>query len=142
MLNRIILIGRLTADPAMRYTQSGKAVTRFTLAVDRRPRGGQAERETDFIDVVAWEKLGELCANHLGKGRLAAVEGRLQIRSYEAQDGTRRKATEVVAENVQFLDWPKDGERAAGAGRSQAGAAPGSAPEDIADIDVDDDVPF
>ncbi|HHW14779.1 MAG TPA: single-stranded DNA-binding protein [Firmicutes bacterium] len=138
MLNRIILIGRLTADPALRYTQSGKAVTRFTLAVDRRPRGGQAERETDFIDIVVWEKLGELCANHLGKGRMVAVEGRLQIRSYEAQDGTRRKAAEVVAENVQFLDWPKDGERPAGAGRPQTG----SAPEDIADIDVDDDVPF
>lgn len=138
MLNRIVLIGRLTADPALRYTQSGKAVTRFTLAVDRRPRGGQAERETDFIDVVVWEKLGELCANHLGKGRLVAVEGRLQVRSYDAQDGTRRKAAEVVAENVQFLDWPKEGERAPGASRTQ----PGSVPEDIADIDVDDDVPF
>ncbi|MDI6871492.1 MAG: single-stranded DNA-binding protein [Bacillota bacterium] len=139
MLNRIILIGRLTADPALRYTQSGKAVTRFTLAVDRRPRGGQAERETDFIDIVVWEKLGELCANHLGKGRMVAVEGRLQIRSYDAQDGTKRKAAEVVAENVQFLDWPKEGERSAGAGRTQP---PGSAPEDLADIDVDDDVPF
>lgn len=139
MLNRIVLIGRLTADPALRYTQSGKAVTRFTLAVDRRPRGGQAERETDFIDIVVWEKLGELCANHLGKGRMVAVEGRLQVRSYEAQDGTKRKAAEVVAENVQFLDWPKEGERAAGGvGRTR----PGSAPEDIADIDVDDDIPF
>ena len=138
MLNRIILIGRLTADPALRYTQSGKAVTRFTLAVDRRPRGGQAEREADFIDIVVWEKLGELCANHLGKGRMVAVEGRLQIRSYDAQDGTKRKAAEVVAENVQFLDWPKDGERTAGGGRS----VPTSAPDDLADINVDDDVPF
>ncbi|MGE5509468.1 MAG: single-stranded DNA-binding protein [Chitinophagales bacterium] len=143
MLNRIILIGRLTADPALRYTQSGKAVTRFTLAVDRRPRGGQAERETDFIDIVVWEKLGELCANHLGKGRMVAVEGRLQIRSYEAQDGQKRKAAEVVAENVQFLDWPKDSERAAGAAGRAAGAGAGAAaPDDLADLDVDDDIPF
>ncbi|MGE5553785.1 MAG: single-stranded DNA-binding protein [Betaproteobacteria bacterium] len=143
MLNRIILIGRLTADPVLRYTQSGKAVTRFTLAVDRRPRGGQAERETDFIDIVVWEKLGELCANHLGKGRMVAVEGRLQVRSYEGQDGTKRKSAEVVAENVQFLDWPKDSDRPAAAGGGRfSQAAPGSAPDDIADINVDDDVPF
>jgi single-strand DNA-binding protein len=134
MLNRIILIGRLTADPALRYTQSGKAVCRFTLAVDRRPRGGQTERETDFIDCAAWEKLGELCANHLGKGRMAAVEGRLQIRNYEAQDGSKRRAAEVVAENVQFLDWPRDQQ---GGGQTQ-----GAAPDDLADLDVDEDIPY
>jgi single-strand DNA-binding protein len=136
VLNRIILIGRLVADPALRYTQSGKAVTKFTLAVDRR-RGSQGERETDFIDIVVWEKLGELCANHLGKGRMVAVEGRLQIRSYEAQDGQKRRAAEVVAENVQFLDWPKDSERSAGGAQRAAGA-----PDDLADLDVDDDIPF
>ncbi|MDI6872122.1 MAG: single-stranded DNA-binding protein [Bacillota bacterium] len=139
MLNRIVLIGRLTADPALRYTQSGKAVTRFTLAVDRRPRGGQVEREADFIDIVAWDKLGELCANHLGKGRMVAVEGRLQIRTYDAQDGTKRKAAEVVAETVEFLDWPKEDQ----AGRQAPGRAGDPGPlSDIADIDVDDDVPF
>lgn len=133
MLNRVVLIGRLTADPQLRYTQaSGKAVTRFTLAVNRRPRSGQTEHETDFVDCVAWEKLGELCANHLGKGRLVAVEGRLQVRSYDAQDGTKRKAAEVVAETVEFLDWPKE-----------QGTRPGPAPDDIADIDIDDeDLPF
>lgn len=104
MLNRIILIGRLTRDPELRYTPSGKAVAGFTLAVDR-PRGGQsAEREADFIDIVVWDKQAEVCANHLGKGRLVAVEGRLQIRSYETQDGQRRKAAEVVASSVRFLD--------------------------------------
>ena len=134
MLNRIILIGRLTADPVLRYTQSGKAVTRFTLAVDRRPRPGQAEHETDFIDIVVWEKLGELCANHLGKGRMVAVEGRLQIRNYETQDNQKRKAAEVIAESVHFLDWPKNSD--------QAPSGPGTAPNDLADLDIDDDIPF
>ncbi len=123
MLNRIVLIGRLTADPGLRYTQTGKAVARFTLAVER-PKKADGTHETDFLDVVAWDKLAEICANNLGKGRLVAVEGRLQIRSYEAHDGTKRKAAEVVAETVQFLDRPKD--------------KPAEAPEDLADIDIED----
>ncbi|HHT37111.1 MAG: single-stranded DNA-binding protein [Candidatus Wallacebacter cryptica] len=106
MLNRIILIGRLVADPQLRYTQSGLAVTSFTIAVDRSFVSQNGERETDFIDIVTWRKLAETCANHLNKGRLVAVEGRLQIRSYDDRDGIRRKAAEVVAEQVQFLDWP------------------------------------
>ena len=81
MLNRIILIGRLVADPTLRYTQSGIAVTTFTLAVDRAFANQQGEREADFIGIVVWQKLAETCANHLFKGRLVAVEGRLQIRS-------------------------------------------------------------
>ncbi|HHX01279.1 MAG TPA: single-stranded DNA-binding protein [Firmicutes bacterium] len=106
MLNRIILIGRLVADPQLRYTQSGVAVTSFTIAVDRSFSSQNGERETDFIDIVTWRKLAETCANHLNKGRLVAVEGRLQIRSYDDRDGIRRKAAEVVADQVQFLDWP------------------------------------
>jgi single-strand DNA-binding protein len=106
VLNRIILIGRLVADPQLRYTQSGLAVTSFTIAVDRSFVSQNGERETDFIDIVTWRKLAETCANHLNKGRLVAVEGRLQIRSYDDRDGIRRKAAEVVAEQVQFLDWP------------------------------------
>lgn len=106
MLNRIILIGRLVADPQLRYTQSGIAVTSFTIAVDRSFASQNGERETDFIDIVTWRKLAETCANHLNKGRLVAVEGRLQIRSYDDRDGIRRKAAEVVADQVQFLDWP------------------------------------
>ena len=108
-MNRIVLIGRLTADPQMRYTQTGIAVTNFRLAVDRPFTNQQGEREADFIDIVTWRKLAELCANNLGKGRLVAVDGRLQTGSYEAQDGSRRNTAEVVADSVRFLDWPKSG---------------------------------
>jgi single-strand DNA-binding protein len=105
MLNRIVLIGRLTRDPELRYTPSAKAVASFTLAVDRR-RNQQGERETDFIDIVTWGRLAETCSNYLSKGRLVAVEGRLQIRSYQTQDGQKRKAVEVVADGVHFLSAP------------------------------------
>jgi single-strand DNA-binding protein len=105
LLNRVILIGRLVADPQLRYTQSGLAVTSFTIAVDRPFSSQSGEREADFIDIVTWRKLAETCANYLNKGRLVAVEGRLQIRSYDDQNGIRRKASEVVADQVRFLDW-------------------------------------
>jgi len=108
MLNRIILIGRLTQDPELRYTGSGVAVSTFTLAVDRPFTNQQGERETDFIRIVVWRKLAEICAKNLEKGRLVAVEGRLQVRSYENQEGQKRQAAEVVADNVRFLDRPKD----------------------------------
>lgn len=110
MLNRVILIGRLTADPTMRYTPNGVPVANFTLAVERSFKDQNGEREVDFIDIVAWRKLAETCANNLGKGRLVAVDGRLQIRTYEANDGSKRKVAEIVAESVQFLDWAKDGQ--------------------------------
>ena len=105
MLNRIILIGRLTRDPELRYVPSGHPVASFTLAVDRPFANQQGERDTDFIDIVAWRKLAEQASQHLSKGRLVAVEGRLQIRSYETQDGQKRKAAEVVADAVRFLRW-------------------------------------
>ena len=108
MLNKIILIGRLTADPKARYTQSGIAITTFTLAVERNFANQQGEKETDFIDIVTWRKQAEACANHLGKGRLVAVEGRLQIGSYDDSNGIRRKRADVMAENVRFLDRGKD----------------------------------
>lgn len=104
MLNKVILIGRLVADPQLRYTQSGTAVTSFTLAVDRSFTNQSGEREADFIDIVTWRKQAETCANHLNKGRLVAVEGRLQVRSYDDQNGIRRKAAEIVADQVRFLD--------------------------------------
>ncbi len=108
MLNRIILIGRLTRDPELRFTPAnGVPVTNFTLAVDRPFLNQKGEREADFIRIVTWRKLAETCANNLGKGRLVAVDGRLQIRSYEGQDGQRRYMTEVVADTVRFLDRPK-----------------------------------
>ena len=103
MLNRIVIIGRLTRDPGMRQTPSGTAVCTFTLAVDRSFKSANGERETDFIPVVAWRQLGENCAQYLAKGKLAAVDGRLQIRTYQAQDGSKRTAAEVVADNVRFL---------------------------------------
>lgn len=99
MMNVVVLIGRLTADPALRYTPSGKAVCQFRLAVD----GPSKESEALFIDVVVWEKQAENAAEYLSKGRLCAVQGRLQTRTYEASDGTKRTVTEVVANNVRFL---------------------------------------
>ena len=108
MLNKIILIGRLTKDVELRYTESGKAVANFTLAVDRPFKKAQGEKEADFIRIVVWGKQAENCANYIGKGRLAAVEGRLQIRSYDGNDGQRKYITEVVADTVKFLDRPKE----------------------------------
>lgn len=104
MLNRVILIGRLTRDPELKYTPAGVAVTQFTLAVDRPFTSGQGEREADFIPVVTWRQLAETCANYLRKGRLTAVEGRIQVRNYEGNDGQRRYVTEVIADNVRFLE--------------------------------------
>ncbi|GAB6877401.1 single-stranded DNA-binding protein [Thermaerobacter litoralis] len=140
MLNVVVLIGRLVRDPELRYTPSGVAVGRFTVAVDRPFTNQQGERETDFIDIVVWRKLAETCANHLSKGRLVAVRGRLQVRSYETQDGQRRRAAEVVADDVRFLD------RAPGGTGGPAAGGP-AASDDLADFgDVtglpDDDIPF
>jgi len=107
-MNHIVLIGRLTRDPELRYTPNGVAVANFDLAVNRPTTNQQGERETDFIRIVAWQKQAELCANYLKKGRLVAVEGRLQIRNYETQDGQKRRVAEVVANFVQFLDRNRD----------------------------------
>lgn len=141
MLNKVILIGRLTRDPELRYTQAGIPVASFSLAVDR-PFTSQSsgEREADFIDIVAWRKLAETCANHLGKGRLVSVEGSLRVRSYETTDGQKRKATEVVADNIHFLDRPKEGAAAPGVQRT-VGAPTAGVPA-FDNIDLDDDVPF
>jgi len=108
LLNKVILIGRLTRDPELRYTPSGVAVASFTLAVERDFKNQAGEREVDFIPVVVWNRLAEIVSENLQKGRLLAVEGRLQVRSYETQEGQKRRASEVVAEKVQFLDWPKE----------------------------------
>lgn len=110
MLNRVILIGRLTRDPELRYTPSGVAVAQFTLAVDRPFTNQQGEREADFIPIVTWRKLAETCANYLSKGRLTAVEGRIQVRNYENNEGRRVYVTEVVADNVRFLESKKEQE--------------------------------
>ena len=104
MLNKIILMGRLTRDPELRRTQSGTAVASFTLAVDRDYKPQDGERETDFIDIVAWRGTGEFVSKYFSKGRMAVVEGRLQVRDWTDKDGNKRRSTEVVADNVYFGD--------------------------------------
>lgn len=108
-MNHIVLIGRLTRDPELRYTPNGVAVANFDLAVDRPVAAGK-EKEADYIRIVAWQKQAELCANYLKKGRLVGIEGRLQIRPYETTDGQKRKVAEVVANFVQFLDRGESGQ--------------------------------
>lgn len=104
MLSSVVCIGRVVRDPDLRYTPGGKAVANFTLAINRQGK----DKEADFIDHVVWDQLAEIVANWAKKGRLVATEGRLQARTYEARDGGKRKAVEVVAYSVKFLDQPKD----------------------------------
>ena len=109
MLNKIILMGRLTRDPELRRTQSGTAVTSFSLAVDRDFKSQSGEKETDFIDVVAWRNTAEFVSKYFTKGRMAVVEGRLQIRDWTDRDGGKRRSAEVIAENVYFGDSKREG---------------------------------
>ncbi|MEW6189863.1 MAG: single-stranded DNA-binding protein [Actinomycetota bacterium] len=104
-LNRVILIGRLTKDPELRFTPNGTSVANFRIAVNRRWTNREGERmdSTDFFNVVVWGRLAELCSEHISKGSPVAVEGRLQTRSWETEEGQRRSTVEIVAENVQFL---------------------------------------
>jgi single-strand DNA-binding protein len=102
-MNQVILIGNLAADPESRTTQSGIACCTFRLAVNRRYKGADGQRETDFINCVAWRQCAELCSKYLAKGRKVGVTGSLQTRTYQAQDGSKRYATEVVVEQVEFL---------------------------------------
>ncbi|WP_028392745.1 single-stranded DNA-binding protein [Bacillus cihuensis] len=104
MMNRVVLVGRLTKDPDLRYTPNGVPVAAFTLAVNRPFKNGSGEQEADFINVVVWRKPAENTANFLKKGSLAGVDGRIQTRNYEGQDGKRVYVTEVQAESVQFLE--------------------------------------
>jgi single-strand DNA-binding protein len=104
-MNKVVLIGRLTKDPELKFTPgNGTAVATLTLAVDRRVPNKNGQREADFIQVTVWGKAAENTANYMGKGRLMGVSGRIQTRTYEAKDGSRRYVTEVVADEVQFLD--------------------------------------
>ena len=112
MLNKIFIMGRLTRDPELRRTQSGTAVTSFSLAVDRDFKSQSGEKETDFIDVVAWRSTAEFVAKYFTKGRMAVVEGRLQMRDWTDKDGNKRRSAEVVADNVYFGDSKRDAESA------------------------------
>lgn len=108
MLNKIIIMGRLTRDPELRRTQSGTAVTSFSIACDRDFKSQSGEKETDFIDVVAWRNTAEFVSKYFAKGRMAVVEGRLQIRDWTDREGGKRRSAEVVADNVYFGDSKRD----------------------------------
>src|SRR2546421_328444 len=111
MINRVVLVGRLTKDPESQYTPNGIAIAKFTVAVDRFTKNPETgEKETDFIPVVAWRRSAEFVTQYITKGRLVGVEGRLQVRSWVAQDGSRRYMTEIVADSVQGLDRARDAE--------------------------------
>lgn len=110
MLNKVFIMGRLTRDPVLRYTKSAVAVASFTLAVDRQFKDKDSgERATDFIDVVAWRQTGEFVHRYFEKGRMAVVEGRLEIREWEDKDGNKRRTAEIVADNIYFGDSKKSG---------------------------------
>lgn len=102
-MNKVFLIGNLTKDPEMRSTQSGVAVCNFSIAVNRRFKNANGEQETDFLNVIAWRQLAELCGKYLAKGRKVAVTGSIQTRQYEAKDGSKRTAWDIVADEVEFL---------------------------------------
>ena len=122
MLNHIVLMGRLTRDPELRRTGSGIAVATFTLAVDRDFAAAGAEKETDFIDIVAWRYTAEFVSKYFSKGRMAVVSGRLQIRPWTDKEGNKRRSAEVVADNIYFGDSKRD----SGDGYGSAPAAPAS----------------
>ncbi len=150
MLNHITIMGRLTRDPELRRTGSGIAVASFTVAVDRDfGKNENGERETDFIDCVAWRQTGEFVSKYFTKGRMAVVSGRLQIRSWTDKDGNKRRTAEVVADNVYFGDSRRDGDNAGAYSAPAAGSfggysAPASAPaSDFAMLEDDDaQLPF
>lgn len=137
MLNRIIIMGRLTRDPELRHTQQGTAVTSVTLAVDRDFKGPSGEKEADFIPVVAWRNTAEFLSKYFTKGRMAVVEGRLQLRDWTDKEGNKRRAAEVVADSVYFGDSKREGDsKAPGYEVPAAGA-------DFAELDEDEgDLPF
>ena len=141
MLNRIILMGRLTRDPELRRTQSGTAVTSFSLAVDRDFKSQSGEKETDFIDIVAWRNTAEFVSKYFAKGRMAVAEGRLQIRDWTDREGGKRRSAEVVADNVYFGDSKIEAD-SHGAASSYSDPAPGGQ-TDFAEIGEEDgELPF
>ena len=147
-MNKIIIMGRVTKQVDVRYTPSQKVVCSFTLAVDRPFLNQEGQREADFIPVVVWGKAAELCGNSLAKGHRILVEGRLQIRSYDGKDGNRHWVTEVIANNVEFVERKADSANRHIAPAGDMGAAPraGAAKSDMSglgtSVPFDEDVPF
>lgn len=119
MLNRVVLVGRLVADPEMKYTPAGVAVATMRIAVNRITKNEQGEYDADFFNIVAWRRTAEFASNYLTKGRLVAVDGRLQARSWVAQDGSKRSTVEVVADNLEGLD--RRGDAAGGSPPAEGG---------------------
>ena len=150
MLNKIILMGRLTRDPELRRTQSGTAVTSFSIACDRDFKSQSGEKETDFIDIVAWRGTAEFVSKYFAKGRMAIVEGRLQIRDWTDNNGGKRRSAEVVADNIYFGDSKRDsapGDYGAppayGAPVGRGAPAPMESRSDFAEIGEEDgELPF
>ena len=146
MLNHIVLMGRLTRDPELRRTGSGVAVASFTLAVDRDYAAQGAEKETDFVDIVAWRSTAEFVSKYFTKGRMAVVSGRLQIRNWQDKEGNKRRSAEVVADNVYFGDSKRDGasggDYAPPAYGSPASTYSAPAGGGFAEIEEDGELPF
>lgn len=140
-MNKVILIGNLTRDPELRTTANGTSVCSFSIAVNRRFQSQSGERVTDFFNIVAWRQLGELCNKYLAKGRKVCVVGELQNRSYDAKDGSKRYATEIIADDIEFLT-PK-GDEGSRNTYEERSSAPSFALSDegFAEVD-DDDLPF
>lgn len=129
MLNKIVLMGRLTRDPELRQTPTGNSVVSFTLACDRDFAAQGAEKETDFVDIVAWRGTAEFVSKYFSKGRMAVVSGRLQIRNWQDKDGNKRRSAEIVAENVYFGDSkPQSGQSQQAAQSAEFSQLPDSTP--------------
>ena len=142
MLNKIFIMGRLTRDPELRRTQNGTAVAGFALAVDRDYKNADGTKETDFIEVVAWRSSAEFVSKYFAKGRMAVVEGRLQVRDWQDKDGNKCRNAEVVADNVYFGDSKKEGDSSGGykAAGKAVDVEPGEG--EFAEIEDEEDSPF
>lgn len=132
-INSVVLVGRLTRDPESRTTTSGKSVVNFSIAVTKRFKPQDGSPDADFFNIVAWGNTADFVVNYLGKGRLVAVEGRLQSRKYTTQDGNSREVVEVVADNVQGLDRPRDDQ--GGSGGGGGGGQRNAEPQPVPDLD-------
>lgn len=135
-MNSIVLMGRLVKDPEVRYTQSGKVVCQFTLAVDKPFTNQNGQKEADFIPIVVWGKIAEIAGNSLSKGHRALVEGRLQIRNYQAKDGSKRYVSEVIAERFEFV------EKRADVAPQQPAAQQGGMESFGSEVPFDEEIPF
>ncbi|MDU6348500.1 MAG: single-stranded DNA-binding protein [Clostridium sp.] len=142
MLNVTVLMGRLVADPELRHTQSDVAVTSFTIAVDRSYVKSGADRQADFIDIVAWRGTADFVCKYFRKGQMIAVQGSIQTRSYQDKDGNKRKAFEIVADNVHFAEPKRDGDSHGGNRAAAASQRPDVGADDFDEIPASDDLPF